>query len=1345
MKPNSPEEPSSFLSDALLTTRFESEDYFHRWVGISAWLLLVVYEGEDVAFGEDEPSDWSYFWPRAEQVDPNELREYLEFHVFPDLEKLQGTGHPLALVPAALRSVPDGPLMSLLQRAKDCYEPGTTPPLDELYPIWNRWEDASVPSLEGGAGMIPWNLSCFLSKTLAATPDNRVADLHARTGTLGGEMFESSKHLRELVLFEQNPSLAVIAAMRAILRGQQASKLQVHVCSPWEASDKVKSKFDVVVAVPPWGAIQTDHRGKRNRTRSEYLYAESAMDMLADGGRAVIVVPQSFLFSDSSRELRKRMINEFRLDLVVNVPGKTIFKADVKAAILYFSRKPAKTDVWIVSEDEYQLINPDGYSDSPEFESLEAAILARQGLFPKLKDENERPMAFNEWLDHRLGDLVSDENPEGFLPGSPEHRLLRTASLFQAGPTAGEIPETGFLVTRETIQKRAFELLPPKGSASDYEAFISQAVERFGARVCQLGEIAEMRRGKHFRPDQIIKEYGFLGDDVGLVRPSDLPKSFIKSPFTNYGSVKLTPEASSSVKSEELLQEDDILICLLGDSGKVSLSKPETLIGGPGKIVASDRIAVVRIRNEFKSSVNAYFTAALIGSTPYREAMLAQSRGSTIRQLHVSDLKEIVIPIFPPAERTILMGALNEGGTSLDSLLSALEVRPKSNEAIRCFSNAPEWRSFSELPLGAPVPEVRAALAHLIATRGSEIIQQRNEPEDSFLPWMRLFVDSAKDLEQILSYPPGTDQLAALYGWRASVRDPNRPFRAAWNHLVNSLYQDSESIRNTVRHRCDRLFARVSSLSIMAVDALLENIELTATIDPQSVPAGLPAETSITILNRGPLPLRKLRLRGDGLEDRELPILPSGSAHSWNMNLKSLPPGRHIVHVAWNALRLDDRTVGGEMELAIDVSNTLERTGLLDLGESPYVYARVLDEKTENVFFGRSRAIQQIRSAISRPSASTIVLVEGNRRIGKTSLLKFFIRHHLPSDKVPVFINFQEFDGESGSTARPGIPTRKVFEGMAKELVDSAMRAFPGLELPELGKAPEGNNPFRMKVYSAAAASLIDPEAPFASFRQLAEIIRTQIQPKSLLLIFDEFDRLQEGIESGITSDQVPENLRHLFQSWNDVSGIFTGSRTIRRLRQEYWNILFGLGETVRLSGLDLDEARGLIVEPVKGRLVYAPKAVDEICRLTARQPLIIQGICERIFRECNESGRRLIDFSMVETIASRFAEENEHFESIWGYVGSDRKRLITFLIEQQEAATGGATFEQLRDLLEECRLRVTVRELHGDLEDLEDLEVIGKQQQTGIAKYRIEIPLFARWLRLTKDFSEFRAAAQEE
>ncbi len=1342
MKPNPSQAPSSFLTKSLLTTRTEAEDYFQRWVGTSAWLLLVMYDG--ASLGDDGLFEcgWSR-WHLGDRMSHSELRDFLESEIFPELERLEGSGHPLAQVPAALRGVPDGPLMSTLQRAKDCHDPSSLVPLSEISQIWERWKDAVVPNMEGGEGMIPYSLADFISKSLAVRTEESVADLYARTGSVGGKIFDYTDSIKELVLYEPSPALSVIAAMQAILSGQSPSNLRVFADYPFN-SQKHDQKFDVIVAVPPWGLSLSETGRTHRKIRSELLFLEHAMDVLAEGGRAAIVVPHSFLSAGVAKRARQRLIETFRVDAVVNLPSQAGVGFSAKSAILYFSKAPPREDVWIVSENEYNELIEEGDYDVSNEESLITAIQARQGLAPVRKNHGGT-IDFITWI-HDLMIDIADPGPMGTQDHLLSYKMAALAQQFFYefidDTLTSNRSEFANLISRNEIIRRGFELLPLRGSLLETEQFLSIAAERHGARVVSLQQVAEIRRGRRCRPDEIVKEWAVTEEHVSLVRPGDLPKTFNKSPVLMHGSVRLTTEAALSIKETDLLMQDDVLVCLIGDTGKVSLYSPDIFM--TPKVVASDRVAVIRIRDEFKSEGSAYFLAALLASTPYREAFLARSTGSTIRQISVREIGDIRIPLFPLAGRVLLMSKLGDDSVSLDSLVEALESRPKSNEAIRCFSDAPEWRSFSELPLDAPPAEVRAALAQLIATRGTQIIHQCHETEDSFLPWMKLFVEAARDLEQILSYPPGTDQLAALHGWRSSVKDPNRPFRTAWNHFVNTLNQDSENIRKTVRNRCDKLFARVSSLSIMAGDALFDNIELNATINPQSVPANLRSEVAITIENRGPLPLRKLYLRGDGIEERVIPILPSGSAHSWNVILKSLPPGRHIIHVVWNALRLDDRPVGGEMELAIDVSDTSERTGLLDLGESPYVYARVLDEKTENVFFGRSRAIQQIRSAISRPSASTIVLVEGNRRIGKTSLLKFFIRHHLPSDKVPVFINFQEFDGESGPTAKPGIPTRKVFEGMAKELVDSAMRAFPGLELPKLGKAPEGN-PFRMKVYSAAAASLIDPEAPFASFRQLAEIIRTQIQPKRLLLIFDEFDRLQEGIESGITSDQVPENLRHLFQSWNDVSGIFTGSRTIRRLRQEYWNILFGLGETVRLSGLDLDEARGLIVEPVKGRLVYAPKAVDEICRLTARQPLIIQGICERIFRECNESGRRLIDFSMVETIASRFAEENEHFESIWGYVGSDRKRLITFLIEQQEAATGGATFEQLRDLLEECRLRVTVRELHGDLEDLEDLEVIGKQQQTGIAKYRIEIPLFARWLRLTKDFSEFRAAAQEE
>src|SRR2546425_4549791 len=97
--------------------------------------------------------------------------------------------------------------------------------------------------------------------------------------------------------------------------------------------------------------------------------------------------------------------------------------------------------------------------------------------------------------------------------------------------------------------------------------------------------------------------------------------------------------------------------------------------------------------------------------------------------------------------------------------------------------------------------------------------------------------------------------------------------------------------------------------------------------------------------------------------------------------------------------------------------------------------------------------------------------------------------------------------------------------------------------------------------------------------------------------MFDEFDMVQQGIQSGVTSPQFPENLRNLFHTYDRVSGILTGSWAMRRLRQERWSALFGIGVPIPIKGLDSDAARRLVTEPVRGQLVYAPAAVGYVVK----------------------------------------------------------------------------------------------------------------------------------------------------
>src|SRR5262249_30212185 len=112
----------------------------------------------------------------------------------------------------------------------------------------------------------------------------------------------------------------------------------------------------------------------------------------------------------------------------------------------------------------------------------------------------------------------------------------------------------------------------------------------------------------------------------------------------------------------------------------------------------------------------------------------------------------------------------------------------------------------------------------------------------------------------------------------------------------------------------------------------------------------------------------------------------------------------------------------------------------------------------------------------------------------------------------------------------------------------------------------------------------IGPERPFEQFRTILEGALEQIHPRRILFMLDEFDKVQEAIDSGVLSPQVPENLRFLFHTYDALSAILTGSRRIKRLREEYWSVLFGIGKSIGVSKLDSQSARSLVARPVAGR-----------------------------------------------------------------------------------------------------------------------------------------------------------------
>ena len=393
------------------------------------------------------------------------------------------------------------------------------------------------------------------------------------------------------------------------------------------------------------------------------------------------------------------------------------------------------------------------------------------------------------------------------------------------------------------------------------------------------------------------------------------------------------------------------------------------------------------------------------------------------------------------------------------------------------------------------------------------------------------------------------------------------------------------------------------------------------------------------------------------------------------------------------------------------------------------------------MFFGRADIIEPIKRQLGASTHANVILLEGNRRTGKTSILQQLGKAGVLPGWIPVYCSFQ---GAEGHGSKVGIATREVFRLFAREIGRALHDAGVETWIP--------GQPARDPGRSFKAAFRVALDRAFAgehAFEMLQLYIAAAVEaasPRRVLLMLDEFDKLHEGIEAGITSPQVPENLRHLLQHQPGLCAIIAGSRRLKRLRQQYWSALFGLGYRIGVSALPFDDARRLVTQPVEGRLGYLPQARDRLVELCACHPFLVQSLCNRVFEQAASGGAPTITVEAVEQAATEMVRDNEHFQTLWDYAGSARRRLILALCDRCSEGPDPVSLDLL-----EIKLRdngVPVRrfsELSDDVAELRELELIEFDDSYRGGTYRLSVPLMTRWLKVSKDFDDIVKRAKQE
>jgi type I restriction enzyme M protein len=186
-----------------------------------------------------------------------------------------------------------------------------------------------------------------------------------REGNYAGDKMneEQWQVLREETLYgdDFDQTMVRISLMNLMMHGINNPNVeQINTLS--KAFNEANS-YTVVLANPPFkGSIDESDIGENFRTKTkktELLFLELMYNLLRNGGRCAVIVPEGVLFGNSNahKKTRELLLEKCRLDAVISMPSG-VFKpyAGVSTAVLFFTKGEPTKEVWF-----YDMEN-DGFS-----------------------------------------------------------------------------------------------------------------------------------------------------------------------------------------------------------------------------------------------------------------------------------------------------------------------------------------------------------------------------------------------------------------------------------------------------------------------------------------------------------------------------------------------------------------------------------------------------------------------------------------------------------------------------------------------------------------------------------------------------------------------------------------------------------------------------------------------------------------------------------------------------------------------------------------------------------------------------------------------------------------------
>ena len=179
--------------------------------------------------------------------------------------------------------------------------------------------------------------------------------MHGKPGITSSE--EATLQLKTFYGKELKGLPYIIAMMNMILHGVQSPNIiRTNTLTENLSNITPSEQKNVILANPPFGGSEREEVQQNFPIKSSetaYMFMQHFMRMLKAGGRAGIVIKNTFLSNGDAKLLRKKLLEECNLHTILDLPSGVFTGAGVKTVVLFFTKGEPTQKIWYYQLDKH--------------------------------------------------------------------------------------------------------------------------------------------------------------------------------------------------------------------------------------------------------------------------------------------------------------------------------------------------------------------------------------------------------------------------------------------------------------------------------------------------------------------------------------------------------------------------------------------------------------------------------------------------------------------------------------------------------------------------------------------------------------------------------------------------------------------------------------------------------------------------------------------------------------------------------------------------------------------------------------------------------------------------------